>query len=55
MYIQTKLDEIASQHALLVIFFQTINEDKVDKCVRRLDGAMERFHVNIYLSAFHDQ
>ncbi|KAF8879335.1 hypothetical protein CPB84DRAFT_1687980 [Gymnopilus junonius] len=54
-YIQRKLDEIASQHALLIIFFRTINRDKVDKCVRRLDNAMARFNVRSPLKFYSNQ
>ncbi|KAF5378118.1 hypothetical protein D9615_007542 [Tricholomella constricta] len=44
-YIQTKLDEIASQHALLLILFRSFNEDKVRKCVGRLESALESFNL----------
>ncbi|KAF8890303.1 hypothetical protein CPB84DRAFT_1785040 [Gymnopilus junonius] len=50
IYIQKKLDEIASQQAFLVIFFQSINKDKVEKCVRRLDNAVERFNLSREIS-----
>ncbi|KAF8063534.1 hypothetical protein FPV67DRAFT_251307 [Lyophyllum atratum] len=44
-YIQKKLDEIASQHALLIIFFRSFNEEKVRKCTDRLDISLERFNL----------
>ncbi|KAF8069974.1 hypothetical protein FPV67DRAFT_995238 [Lyophyllum atratum] len=44
-YIQTKLDEISSQHALLTILFRSFNEDKVRRCVGRLENALESFSL----------
>jgi len=44
-YIKLKLDQIASQHAFLVIFFRSLNEEKVKKCVLRLDNALESFNL----------
>ncbi|KAG5325051.1 hypothetical protein C0989_011650, partial [Termitomyces sp. Mn162] len=42
-YIKAKLDEITSQHCLLLFLFHSINNDKVNECVARLDNAMEKF------------
>ncbi|KAF9065348.1 hypothetical protein BDP27DRAFT_1366476 [Rhodocollybia butyracea] len=44
-YIQSKLDEIASQNAFLVILFRRLNEDKVRGCVERLTNALESFDL----------
>ncbi|KAG6839409.1 hypothetical protein C0991_002815, partial [Blastosporella zonata] len=67
-YIETKLNDIASQHRLLIILFRSLNEDKVRKCVARLDTSIETFKLarNIehsdlltrleqQISAFHAQ
>ncbi|KAG6843696.1 hypothetical protein H0H87_001548 [Tephrocybe sp. NHM501043] len=44
-YIEEKLNDIASQHRLLVILFRSLNEDKVRKCVERLDNSLEIFKL----------
>ncbi|KAF8074011.1 hypothetical protein FPV67DRAFT_1410258 [Lyophyllum atratum] len=44
-YIQSKLDEIASQNALLMILFKGFNEEKVRKCVDRLSNSLEQFNL----------
>ncbi|KAG6814764.1 hypothetical protein H0H87_007533, partial [Tephrocybe sp. NHM501043] len=44
-YIEAKLSEIDSQHRLLLVFFKTVNEDKVRKCVTRLDASLESFNL----------
>ncbi|KAF8074034.1 hypothetical protein FPV67DRAFT_1666763 [Lyophyllum atratum] len=44
-YIQSKLDEIASQNALLMTFFRSFNEEKVRKCVDRLSNSLEQFNL----------
>ncbi|KAG5650377.1 hypothetical protein H0H81_012438 [Sphagnurus paluster] len=46
-FIQKKLDEIASQHAFLVVFFRSLNEEKVRKCVDRLNNSLENFDVRM--------
>ncbi|KAG6877861.1 hypothetical protein C0993_003067 [Termitomyces sp. T159_Od127] len=44
-YIKTKLDEILSQHQLLLVVFRTLNEDKVNKCFATLNHSLERFNL----------
>ena len=44
-YIQMKLNSIGSQNALLLIFFRSINEEKVKECVDRLDNSLANFDV----------
>ncbi|KAG6918188.1 hypothetical protein DXG01_015976 [Tephrocybe rancida] len=43
--IQTQLNEIASQHPLRLILFQSLNDDKVRRCVARLDTSLENFEL----------
>ncbi|KAF9062390.1 hypothetical protein BDP27DRAFT_1336672, partial [Rhodocollybia butyracea] len=45
-FIQSKLNEIATQNAILVILFRRLNEDKVQECVGRLGNALESFHFS---------
>ncbi|KAG6839912.1 hypothetical protein C0991_010415, partial [Blastosporella zonata] len=67
-YIKSRLNEIAAQNSLLVILFRNINEDKVRKCVARLDSSIESFglareieqsdllaRLEQQISAFHAQ
>ncbi|KDR74748.1 hypothetical protein GALMADRAFT_157340 [Galerina marginata CBS 339.88] len=42
-YIYEKINDIASQNALLLIIFRSLNEDKVKKCVGRLEHSLENF------------
>ncbi|KAF8074059.1 hypothetical protein FPV67DRAFT_784802 [Lyophyllum atratum] len=44
-YIQSKLDEIASQNSLLVVFYKSFNEEKLRKCMDRLNNSLERFNL----------
>ncbi|KDR77583.1 hypothetical protein GALMADRAFT_408058 [Galerina marginata CBS 339.88] len=44
-YIQKKLNKIGSQNALALIFFKGLNEEKVKKCVSRLDNSLENFNL----------
>ncbi|KAG6915471.1 hypothetical protein DXG01_011338 [Tephrocybe rancida] len=44
-YIELRLNEITSQHSLLVILFRNLNEDKVRKCVARLDTSLKSFSL----------
>lgn len=44
-YIQTKLEEIASQRPLLLILFKSYNEEKIGKCVDRLNNSLQRFNL----------
>ncbi|KAG6914059.1 hypothetical protein DXG01_002731 [Tephrocybe rancida] len=41
--IQMQLNEIASQHPLRLILFKSLNNDKVRRCVIRLDTSLESF------------
>ncbi|KAG6905190.1 hypothetical protein DXG01_004356, partial [Tephrocybe rancida] len=43
--IQTQLNEIASQHPLRLILFKSLNDDKVRRCVARLDTSLESFEL----------
>ncbi|KAF5378128.1 hypothetical protein D9615_007576 [Tricholomella constricta] len=45
-YVQQTLDEIVSQHALLLLLFRNLNDDKVRKCMDRLKNSLERFHLS---------
>ncbi|KAJ7484974.1 hypothetical protein B0H11DRAFT_2231178 [Mycena galericulata] len=40
------LNEIKQQRKFLVILFRAINKDKVDKCVSRVNVALEQFNVS---------
>ncbi|KDR71703.1 hypothetical protein GALMADRAFT_229257 [Galerina marginata CBS 339.88] len=42
-YIQGKINEISSQNALLLILFKGLNEEKVKKCMGRLDNSLTNF------------
>ncbi|KDR77581.1 hypothetical protein GALMADRAFT_22660, partial [Galerina marginata CBS 339.88] len=44
-YIQKNLNDIGSQNALLLILFKGLNEEKVKKCVSRLDNSLENFNL----------
>ncbi|KAG6846303.1 hypothetical protein H0H93_014770, partial [Arthromyces matolae] len=44
-YIKIKLDEISSQHRLLLILFRVLNDDKVKTCIAKLDLLLERFNL----------
>ncbi|KAG6905500.1 hypothetical protein DXG01_002370, partial [Tephrocybe rancida] len=41
----TQLNEIASQHPLRLILFKSLNDDKVRRCVARLDTSLESFEL----------
>ncbi|KAG6912809.1 hypothetical protein DXG01_011994, partial [Tephrocybe rancida] len=43
--IQTQLNEIASQHPLRLILFRSLNDNKVRRCVARLDTSLESFEL----------
>ncbi|KAF9062401.1 hypothetical protein BDP27DRAFT_1336687 [Rhodocollybia butyracea] len=45
-FIQSKLNEIGKQNAILVILFRGLNENKVQECVGRLENALESFHLS---------
>ncbi|KAJ7088170.1 hypothetical protein C8R44DRAFT_959176 [Mycena epipterygia] len=44
--IHDDLDEIKEQKRWLLIFFRQLNKGKVDKCVGRVDAALEQFNVS---------
>ncbi|KAJ7910681.1 hypothetical protein B0H13DRAFT_2011908 [Mycena leptocephala] len=44
--ISEDLNEIKDQRKWLLIFFRTLNKDKVEKCVVRINAAMEQFNVS---------
>lgn len=48
--IHNDLDEIKEQKKWLLIFFRQLNKGKVDKCVGRVDAALEQF--NVYMIPF---
>lgn len=54
-YIETKLNDITSQHRLLVILFRSLNDDKVRKCVAKLDSSLEGFKVLPYFIILRSQ
>ncbi|KAJ7481576.1 hypothetical protein FB451DRAFT_1030272 [Mycena latifolia] len=39
------LNKIKQQKKVLLIFFHDVNKEMVDNCVRRIDAALEQFHV----------
>jgi hypothetical protein len=45
--ISEDLNEIKDQRKWLLIFFRTLNKDKVEKCVVRINAAMEQFNVRL--------
>ncbi|KDR74709.1 hypothetical protein GALMADRAFT_141056 [Galerina marginata CBS 339.88] len=42
-YVQRKLNDLGSQNTLLLIVFRGLNEDKVKKCLSRLDNSLANF------------